>query len=146
MFEVRASVGENTRTPAELSAIGVTPEAIRQAIESAPCAWVATVNEVVVGFAIVNLDSACLFALFVLPEYEGYGIGTRLTQTCELALFKRHPLAWLETADGSRAARLHRHLGWENEVEIGAGDKSCVHDCLGSLATAATGQEQPFKH
>lgn len=70
----------------------------------------------------VDLDDACLFALFVLPEHEGRGIGTRLTQACESALFERHPAAWLETAAGSRAARLYRHLGWGSEVEIGGGD------------------------
>ncbi|MCU4121616.1 GNAT family N-acetyltransferase [Variovorax sp. N23] len=122
MFKVRASVGENMMTPDELLAIGVTPEAIALAVSSAPCAWVATIDEEVVGFAMVDLDSACLFALFVLPEQEGCGIGTRLTRTCECALFERHPAAWLETASGSRAARLYRHLGWGSEVEIGGGD------------------------
>ena len=109
-------------TADELSAIGVTPEAIALAVSTAPCAWVATIDEEVVGFAMVDLDDACLFALFVLPGHEGCGIGTRLTRTCENALFERHPAAWLETANGSRAARLYRHLGWGSEVEIGDGD------------------------
>lgn len=109
-------------TPAELSAIGVTPEAIALTVKSAPCAWVATVYKEVVGFAMVDLSNACMFALFVLPEHEGYGIGTRLTRICEAALFERHPIAWLETAKGSRAAQLYRRLGWGNEVEIGGGD------------------------
>lgn len=109
-------------TADELSAIGVTPEAIALAVSSAPCAWVATVDDEVVGFAMVDLEDACLFALFVLPEHEGCGIGTRLTLTCERALFERHPAAWLETANGSRAARLYRHLGWGSEVEVGGGD------------------------
>lgn len=122
MFKVRTSVGENSMTSAELSAMGVTPEAIAHAVGNAPCAWVATVDEEVVGFAMVDLGSACLFALFVLPEHEGCGIGTRLAQTCERALFEHHPKAWLETANGSRAARLYRHLGWGNEVEVGDGD------------------------
>jgi len=122
MFEVRASVAENTMTPDELVAIGVTPEAIALAVSSAPCAWVATIDEEVVAFAMVDMDNACFFALFVLPEREGLGIGTRLAQTCESALFERHPVAWLETARGSRAARLYRHLGWGSEVEMGGGD------------------------
>lgn len=119
MFKVRASVVENTMTPDELSAAGVTPEAIALAVRSEPCAWVATLGEEVVGFAMVDFDSGCLFALFVLPEHEGCGIGSRLTRTCELALFERHATAWLETASGSRAAQLYRHLGWGNETEIG---------------------------
>lgn len=109
-------------TADELSAIGITPEAIALTIESRPCAWVSIIDEEVVGFGMVGLDDACLFAVFVLPEHEGHGIGTRLTKVCESALFERHRVAWLETAEGSRAARLYRHLGWGCEVEIGGGD------------------------
>lgn len=122
MFNVRASVGENTMTTEELSAIGVTPESIALAVSSSPCSWVATADEEIVGFAIVDLDSACLFALFVLPQHEGRGIGTRLAHACEQALFERHAVAWLETAKASRAARLYRYLGWGDEVEMGGGD------------------------
>ena len=109
-------------TREELSAIGVTQETIALAVSSSPCSWVSTVNEEIVGFAMVDLESACLFALFVLPQYEGLGIGTSLTRTCEQALFARHSSAWLETAEGSRAARLYRYLGWGEEAEIGGGD------------------------
>ncbi|WP_265215846.1 GNAT family N-acetyltransferase [Herbaspirillum lusitanum] len=63
-----------------------------------------------------------MFAAFVLPEHEGKGIGTRLIQICERALFEHHGVAWLETAEGSRAARLYRHLGWSNPTDIGNGD------------------------
>ncbi len=122
MFQVRASVGENKMTAQELAAVGVTPAAIAEAVRSAPCSWVAAVNDEVVGFAMVDLDSACLFALFVLPEHEGRGIGTELTRRCEQALFQQHASAWLETAKDSRAARLYRHLGWSHEVDIGDGD------------------------
>jgi ribosomal protein S18 acetylase RimI-like enzyme len=122
MFKVRTSVRENALTIDELTQIGVTPESIAQAIGSAPCSWVAVVDDEVVGFAMVDLDSACLFAAFVLPEHEGQGIGTSLIQACEVALFQRHSVVWLETAQSSRAACLYRHLGWGNEVEIGGGD------------------------
>lgn len=122
MFRVRASVGENTLTPAELSAMGITPESIAAAVEGAPCAWVATAEGEVVGFAMIDPGSACLFALYVLPAYEGRGIGTRLCQLCEGALFEQHPAAWLETAEGSRAAQFYRRLGWGHEVPVGGGD------------------------
>lgn len=122
MFKVRTAVGENAMTVEELSEIGVTPDSISQAVLSAPCSWVAVVNDEVVGFAMVDLDSACLFALFVLPGHEGRGIGTALTHASEQALFQQHASAWLETAKESRAARLYRHLGWGNEVDIGGGD------------------------
>ena len=122
MFKVRASVGENIMTAEELQAAGITPDTIAQAVRSAPCAWVAVADDEVIGFSMVDLDSACLFALFVLPQHEGQGIGTKLTRACEQALFQHHSVAWLETARGSRAARLYRHLGWGNEIDIGGGD------------------------
>lgn len=123
MFRVRTAVRENALSLDELAAIGVTPQAIATAIQSAPCAWVAAdAGGEVLGFAMVDLDTACLFAAFVLPEQEGRGIGQGLIQTCEAALFERHPLAWLETAGHSRAAGVYRHLGWGNETEVGDGD------------------------
>ncbi|MDY0977195.1 GNAT family N-acetyltransferase [Massilia sp. CFBP9012] len=122
MFKVRTSVRENVLTAEELVELGITPEFISAEIERSPCAWVATVDSVIVGFSMVDLDTACLFAAFVLPKYEGLGIGTRLIKACESEIFKSHSVAWLETAQSSRAAELYRHLGWTNETEIGEGD------------------------
>lgn len=122
MFLVRISVRENRLSLDELLQRGITPASIAEAISSAACAWVATVENKVVGFAMVDLDDACLFAAFVLPQCEGRGIGTQLIRTCEAALFERHSTAWLETAQTSRAANLYRHLGWGNETAMGNGD------------------------
>ena len=122
MFQVRLAVTENQMTRDELTAVGVTPESIAEAIRSAACAWVATAQGEVAGFAMVDLDSACLFALFVRSDHEGRGLGSALCQVCEQALFAQHEEAWLETAKTSRAARLYRHLGWGNESDIGDGD------------------------
>lgn len=129
MFRVRTSVRENTLTLDELAEIGVTPAAIATAIQSAPCAWVAKADGEVLGFAMVDLDTACLFAAFVLPGHEGRGIGTALIRTCEAALFERHPVAWLETAGHSRAAGVYRHLGWGGEVDVGDGDVRMEKRC-----------------
>lgn len=122
MFHVRTSVRENTLTVEELAQLGVTPETITQALHAAPCAWVAEDAGKVVGFAMVDMDTACLFAAFVLPEHEGRGIGRRLVQACESALFQHHALAWLETARESRAAGFYRRLGWGHEADTGHGD------------------------
>lgn len=122
MFKVRTSVRENVLTAEELFELGITPEFISAEIERSPCAWVATVDTEIVGFSMVDLDTACLFAAFVLPKYEGLCIGTGLIKACESEIFKSHSVAWLETAQSSRAAKLYRHLGWINETEIGEGD------------------------
>ena len=93
MFKVRISVGENIMTAEELQAAGITPDTIAQAVRRTPCAWVAVADDEVIGFSMVDLDSACLLALFVLPQHEGLGIGTELTRVCEQALFQRHASA-----------------------------------------------------
>lgn len=122
MFQVRLAVTENRLNRDALAAVGVTPDSIAEAIRNAPCAWVATTEGEVAGFAMVDLDSACLFALFARSNHEGRGMGSALCQVCEQALFAQHEVAWLETAKTSRAARLYRHLGWGNESDIGDGD------------------------
>ncbi|WP_223527759.1 GNAT family N-acetyltransferase [Pseudomonas sp. A-RE-23] len=65
----------------QLTEIGITPEAISQAISETPCAWVAEVNGVPVGFSMVDIEDGCVFAVFVLPEFEGYGLGRNLMQS-----------------------------------------------------------------
>lgn len=122
MFHVRTSVRENALSADELGRLGVTPASIARAIAQAPCAWVATRGGEIVGFSMVDLADACLFAAFVLPAHEGQGIGRALIRAAEEALFARHPVAWLETAATSRAARLYRQLGWGGEVAVGDGD------------------------
>jgi ribosomal protein S18 acetylase RimI-like enzyme len=122
MFQVRLAVTENSMTSAELAAAGITPASIAEAIRSAPCAWVATIDGEVAGFAMVDLRSACLFALFVRSGCEGRGLGTALCRAGEQALLAQHEAAWLETAKSSRAARLYRHLGWGDERDVGDGD------------------------
>lgn len=122
MFRIRTSVRENALTIEELTALGVTPDAIASAIANGPCAWIGEVNGEAAGFSMVDLDTACLFAAFVLPTHEGHGIGKRLIEVAEAALFQRHAVAWLETARASRAADVYRHLGWGNGCDAGGGD------------------------
>lgn len=122
IFHVRTSVRENALTVTELAALGITPASIDAAITQAPCAWVAERDGEVVGFAMVDLPEACLFAVFVLPEHEGQGVGRQLMQVSEAALFLHHPVIWLETDAASKAAAVYRHLGWRHACDAGGGD------------------------
>ncbi|MGY1490611.1 GNAT family N-acetyltransferase [Methylobacillus pratensis] len=122
IFRVRTSVNENVLTMAELSEMGITEATVMAMIQRAPCAWVACEDMQIVGFSMIDSDQGSLFAAFVLPSHEGKGIGKKLVQAAEEALFSKHASAWLETAGTSRAAGFYRHLGWSNQQDIGEGD------------------------
>ncbi|MET3457632.1 MULTISPECIES: GNAT family N-acetyltransferase [Pseudomonas] len=122
IFKIRTSVRENHLSQDQLTEIGITPEAISQAISETPCAWVAEVNGVPVGFSMVDIEDGCVFAVFVLPEFEGYGLGRNLMHEAESFLFQRHQKIWLETAEASRASGFYRNLGWQPVKNLPEGD------------------------
>ncbi len=122
LFQVRTSVRENRLTREEMLALGITEESVGGMIEHARCAWVAVDEGKTVGFSMIIPEEACLFAAFILPDYEGKGVGKKLVAEAEQALFKQHQTIWLETGKKSRAAGFYRHLGWGNESDIGDGD------------------------
>ncbi|MFX4310525.1 GNAT family N-acetyltransferase, partial [Enterobacter sp. 63] len=83
---------------------------------------VAILNDNVIGFSMILPDEGCLFAAFVLPEYQGRGIGRRLVELAEHELFKHHETAWLETDKNSRAAQFYMQLGWVKKKNIDGTD------------------------
>ena len=124
LLRVRTAVHENHLSLAELAERGITADALTALLAGTPTsAWVAEdADGAVLGFAMVDLQDASLFALFVLPAHEGHGIGSALLAQAEAALFAQHPSAWLETAASSRAAALYRARGWGAAQDIGDGD------------------------
>ena len=118
IFDIRTSVTENHLSREELKQMGITEEVVSDMIQTSLCTWVAIENEKVIGFSMILPDEGCLFAAFVLPEYEGKGAGRRLVTAAEQELFKQHETAWLETDKRSRAAKFYIQLGWGNKTEI----------------------------
>jgi ribosomal protein S18 acetylase RimI-like enzyme len=102
--------------------MGITEGVVGDMIEKSLCAWVATENNKIIGFSMILPDEGCLFAAFVLPEYEGKGIGRRLVRLAEQELFQHHEIAWLETDKNSRAAKFYMQLGWGNETDLNGTD------------------------
>lgn len=102
--------------------MGITESVVADMIEKSRCAWVATEDDKVIGFSMILPDEGCLFAAFVLPEYEGRGIGRRLVGLAEQELFKHHAIAWLETDKNSRAAKFYMQLGWVNKENVSESD------------------------
>lgn len=118
IFDVRTSVIENHLSREEMYQMGITESLVTDMIQNSPCAWVAVDNKIVVGFSMILLNEGCLFAAFVLPEYENKGIGRELVMLAEKELFKHHQIIWLETEKNSRAVKFYKHLGWGNETDI----------------------------
>ncbi|WP_425375408.1 GNAT family N-acetyltransferase [Rhizobium deserti] len=116
--------------------MGVTHASISEMISGSPCAWVAILDHEIVGFSMIDVAQASLFAAFVLPLHEGKGLGSQLVLLAEDELFQHHSEIWLETEKNSRAAGFYRHLGWSKEREAKGNQirltktRPCVHQAI----------------
>lgn len=122
IFDVRTSVKENHLSREEMERMGITESVVTDMIEKSRCAWVAEYDGKMTGFSMILPDEACLFAAFVLPEYEGRGLGRILVGLAEQEIFKQHEVAWLETDKNSRAAGFYRRLGWIEKGNVSESD------------------------
>lgn len=124
IFNIRTSVVQNHMTMDELAAIGVTPDTVHDIIAAGPGLWVAEVDGVPVAFSMADIGDGCVFAMFVLPAFEGRGLGRLLMAETEAFLFTQHDVIWLETsADVAvRANGFYRALGWRPVDMLDNGD------------------------
>ena len=76
--------------------------------------WVCADNGRIVGFAIADLKEKNIWALFVLPQYEGKGIGKTLHDLMMDWYFQQTTeKVWLGTAFHTRAETFYRMQGWK---------------------------------
>lgn len=88
-------------------------------------AWVAETQDGLAGFAILDLERASVWALFVAPESEGIGIGRALhARLLEGAARHGLPRLSLETAPGTRAERFYAEAGWTRTGTTPTGELS----------------------
>lgn len=123
IFAIRTAVAQNHLSREQLSALGITADAIAERMGESPCVWLAQVDGVPVAFAMVDLDTGEVFALFVLPAHENLGLGRQLLAVAETALFERHDTLFLIT-DGRahiRANGFYQRQGW-SKVDTVDGD------------------------
>jgi len=124
LFRIRTSVRENQQSERELAALGVTRESVLQMLGSGQArAWCAIEGNAMVGFSMARRVQRDVFALFVLPEFEGCGIGSALLDRAVAWL--RHENAGpirLSTARQTRAHALYLSWGWREVGEHDDGD------------------------
>ena len=119
---VRFAVRENILTPEQLRARGITEESVAASFLTTAKGWVAVYEGEIVGFSIADREEAAVFALFVLPGFEGKGIGGRLLDLAvDWLRAQGITRAWLTTGPNTKAARFYVRRGW---VMVGPGTYS----------------------
>ena len=102
LFEIRTSVVENHQSREEIAELGITPESIVKMLETDCGAWVAEIDNQPIGFSIANATEKTIFGIFVLPSFEGQGVGRALMQAAESWLWSKGiEEIWLVTGNDS---------------------------------------------
>lgn len=116
LFAIRTGVRENHMDVQELARAGVTPAAVAALLrDGGAAAWLAEWAGRPAGFAMARADAGDVFALFVLPGFEGRGLGSTLLREAERWLARRGvEEAWLLTGGepGLRAPGFYAARGW----------------------------------
>lgn len=106
---VRNAVTENT-----LSNPNLVPDSdVADYITNRGRGWVAVINNQVVGFAIADLISNNVWAIFIHPTHHKKGIGKQLHHTMLNWYFNNtNTTIWLGTTPNTRAEAFYRKAGW----------------------------------
>ena len=115
LHRVRMSVRENQL----LNPLKITFEDYAGMLEEHGAGWLCEVGGQVVGFAIADVASSSIWALFVLPSYEGKGIGRRLHDIMVNWCFDYASLEKLRlsTDPATRAEAFYLKAGWQ-QIEL----------------------------
>lgn len=106
---VRHAVKENTLSDPAL----VTDKDCEDYIFNRGKGWVCQLDDRIIAFAIADLVDNNIWALFVIPEFEGRGIGKKLHDIMlEWYFSKKKDTVWLGTAFNTRAEKFYRLQGW----------------------------------
>lgn len=115
LFHIRYSVKENLMTPEQLSKLGYTPDSIRKDLLSRHIGWIVAIDDSDIGFCLFDKLESKIIGLFILPEFQGRGIGKMLLAKAENFLknlgFSK---AYLDTSNNkdTRAYKLYHKCCW----------------------------------
>jgi len=114
--QVRHSVQENML----IDPTRVTNEDVASYLTHRGKGWVCENEGSIVGFAIADLEDNNIWALFIKPEYEGFGIGKALQiRMLDWYFAQGKERLWLSTEPGTRAERFYRNTGWTHTGKHG---------------------------
>lgn len=109
IWKVRYAVSENTLRPGSIS-----NEELRRGLDDTGRGWVIEVDGSIEAFAIGNAQSGNVSALFVLPQAQGRGYGSRLHDVMVSWLREQQvPLLWLTTGLATKACGFYERRGWK---------------------------------
>ncbi|MEM6500376.1 MAG: GNAT family N-acetyltransferase [Cyanobacteria bacterium P01_C01_bin.89] len=115
LFEIRTGVVENYQSREEIAELGITPDSVATMLETDCCAWIAQLEERVIGFSIASATERTIFGIFVRPDFEGRGAGRALMEVTERWFWDQGmDEIWLLTGNDPtlRAYGFYLHLGW----------------------------------
>jgi GNAT superfamily N-acetyltransferase len=116
---VRTSVRENHLNVKQLRERGITNESVAASFLADSKGWVAVRGQEIVAFAIADRAERSIFALFVLPDYQGRGLGSRLLDVAQRWLRQSGATrVWLTTGPSTKAAGFYERRGW---IAVGPG-------------------------
>ena len=108
---VRNSVKENQLSNPNL----IPDDLVEEFITKRGKGFVCEKDDKIVGFSIVDFVENNVWALFLLPEFEGKRIGKKLNQLMLDEYFsKTKETIWLSTEPNSRAETFYKKQGWKN--------------------------------
>ena len=116
IFDVRIRTWHNPNGKEELECMGITRRSVREMLKSFHRGWLCETEGEIIGFAIGNKETAEMWVIAVLKEFEGKGIGgTLLTMIEDWLASEGIKESWLTTypTEGTRAIGFYHHQGWE---------------------------------
>ena len=108
---VRNSVKENHLSNPNL----IPDDLVEEFITKRGKGFVCEIDKKIVGFSIVDFVENNVWALFLLPDFEGKRIGKKIHQLMLDEYFsKTKETIWLSTEANSRAEIFYKKQGWKN--------------------------------
>ena len=108
---VRNSVKENQLSNPNL----IPDDLVEEFITKRGKGFVCEIDKKIVGFSIVDFVENNVWALFLLPDFEGKRIGKKLHQLMLDEYFsKTKETIWLSTEANSRAETFYKKQVWKN--------------------------------